>query len=759
MEDTSILLPAPVPVSVATGEESITVPNNKIDDNSKFNTFLNAITKDDQEKLRNYLNEISKKMNEQCALTHMISQLEENGIYVNIAKDFKNIYQEYNNQELSKRHDRIFTEICSPCTFVKLGLINDNIEKRLDRVSCLMTPSNSGEALYNLGPFIHAATAYQIDDQKHPHNINNNYAKNVAFPPGVIILPDSQIMMQILAMNYNQLINGVKICMINSDEENITDPKIITRFMSRNPQINCGYYKRNYSNIRNLNKCNKKRKVTTTTPSPPPSSIGLMGTPQDVEASPPSSPSSPPPTTSSSSDNEEEEDVIYTYIPEVDDDNYFDENNIFKNGEPLIYKKPNDDALKPDEIGMRVFDLNNTVIKYIKTMTNLQNFIEKQFNQNVDKKKPYFQLPSMIGDKKLIANTFYDLLSYAYHGTIDYDKLLKIPPLDGKCLLHQYNILFVNRNGKAITITPNPAHDQSLCTSFKYVMKNMKDAPLAHKIIPTAANTNLTSMGNVPDVKISTQAILNWDKAFKDVQSSQKQKTSPTIDEIKAQYSSIVEHHIEAFQKYHSEIKASADILKNYYCEIKDDMGETIPFDNYETIYDISRKIYPETVLDTKSNIKRHTLDYSVKNTTKPIIDKIDTPNIVYVKNLGFVSLTNICNLSPLTLRGSTVYYQNLINRFSKERSAFIVTSSDTCKLNNTNDDNEEMFGNVLAERASAMPQKHVISNNAIKVFGEGDEFDHSGHLRRLTCDEPSVHTFLKKYQNEQNPSCIRSGL
>ena len=761
MEDRSILFPAPTtPAAAATTLSSNNNYNNYQQQNNKFAQFLTTFSKKDQEELREILNERSKKLNENCVLTHLLGQLIENGINVEIARDYQKIYKDFNERDISNRHERIFDEICSPCTFIKLGLLSENIEKPLKR-SCMMTPSNAGSTPYNLGPFIHAATAYQIDEKKHPHNINNNYAKNLSFPPGVVILPDSQIMMQILAMNYNRILHGVKICMINSDEENVTDEKIISRFMWRNSVLNCGYYKRNPEcDISALNK-NKKVKTGNKTKrgeneEGDDGSNGIRGDENDVETIVTPGRILFHNDDDYDNDDDDDDDHVSSYIPSVDDEDNFNADNIFQNGEPLIYKNPDDEPLDPQDIGMRVFDINNTLIAYIKNMTNLQKYIENQYKQH-NKNVPYILNPSMIQDGKLITTTFYDLLSYVYHGAIDHDKLLDIPPLNEKCLLHRNNILFVNRNGKAITIAPDPIHKKGQCTSFKFVMKNMKDSPLSHKIIPTASNTNLTSTGNVPNANVSKKGIKEWDKAIR--RATSPTRNSPTSDEIKAQNSLIHDHHVEAFHKYHTDLKSSKDILKNYYCEIKDDEGNTIPFDGNEIIYDIARKIYPEKVLDTKSNRKLHTLDFAVKNTSKPLIDQIDTPNVVYIKNLGFVSLTNICHLAPLTLKGSTVYYQNLINRFSKERNSFIAKSSETCMLNNAEDDDEDTIGNVLAERVNSMPIKHSISENAIKAFGEGENFDHNGHLRRFNCEEPDVHTFLKKYRSDKNPACIKSGI
>lgn len=732
--------------------------------------------------IANKLEKTVESLSEDCTLSHLVSQLSSHGINYSIVKQIKDLYDDHSNRKVTERYDRIFESFCSPCTFLKFGLLSENIEKQLPLTSCGLRPTRHGNTRFNMGPFIHGRSTFTIDKKLYPDMDENiTYSESIAFPKGVIVIPDSKIIMQVLAMNANRICNGVKICMINSDEENITNSKIYVRFLARNGSLNCGYYVRDKSvNIKDLNKKsahnikfnssdnvkhqlddnlishleeyqnenntdNKngrgvKRKLKI--------KMGPLKTTKTYESD-----------ESSDSDVENIDNPYYLYIKSVDSKKNFKSENIFQNGEPLKYVLPTDDPYDPEDICMRVFDFNPVLITYFRTMFNIQGQVDKDYEIKNNKINYNFldEQPHLLSQNRLITHTFYDFMSLAFLGELNQENLMKIPPFNKKCILGPSNILFINKHGNAIMVSDFPKYS-SECASYNYLLKLMEDSPINHKLIATTSNTNLTYSGNVPKAKFSSEAIkdlyksmVEYDKIIINDDDNNKLMNQDT-----QRNKDFIEQRTDIFKEVHTKLKNSTDIFKSYFYEFNDDINEKVNFKGKEFVYDTARKIYPHLVLNAKNNKKQQTLDFSVKHGKKSVVDEIP-PNIVYVNNLGFVSLSNICNGSPLILKNSTVYLQNLYNRFTKNKNALFVQSSGDCSKRGDEDgDDDNMIVNTRGERVMTMPIKSKMSDNTVNLVGEESEFDHMGHIRRKDCVGPTVNQYIDRYSRD-NSNCLGS--
>ena len=729
-----------------------------------YNVLLNNLTASQLRDVKENLEKTIEVLSEDCALSHLVTQLPVNKIYYNISNMIWEVFDDHFKRKLPDRHERVFESFCPPCTFVKMGLYFQSIQKPLQASACIMNPSRTGETIFNLGPFIHGEATFRIDKKKHPDI--HNYSETIAFPPGVIIIPDSKIITQMTDMNVNKISMGVKVCMINSEEKNVKNASIMTRFLARNPRLDCGYYTRNKRlDMKDFNR-NFKRKISKKTETEADILTLAMEMEKFLLTYNPSNAQNESGSSAATSDNTTDQSSKINpdtlYIDEVDSDAVFNKDNIFQNGEPLIYNRPEDDPCDAKDIGMRVFDVSPTMISYLQNMSNIQASVEKAHAEKMQglgilktqgRNKFLDKDTHFLSDNRLIHHTNYDFLCFAFFNQLNHEILNALPPFNGQCILSHSNILFVNKFGECIMINDNP--DTNLCTMYNNLLKLMESSNIQNKFISTASNTNLTFNGMVPKAKISNQQIA---ETYQALMKADEQKDIPQQD--KKMYRDFLKDNALLFRETHNKIKNSADVFKHYFCWLKDDVGEDIEFKDNEVAFDTARKIYPEIVLESGKNKRHVSLDFSVKTNDRAVIDQ-STPNIVYIKNLGYVTLTNICNGAPLILKNAAVLLQNLMNRYTKKKHAIISTATDCRKRKpgdeNYSDDDLDDVPMPKAQIVVTMPEKTKILPGAVNLYGEESDLDHLGHVKRIHCTHPQVTETIRKFSryDDSNP-CMR---
>ena len=738
--------------------------------NEAYQILINNLNSGELKNIKENLEKTIEVLSEDCALSHLVTQLAPNNIFFDVSNMIWGVFDNHFRRKLQDRYERIFESFCSPCTFVKLGLFFENIQKPLPATACIMNPSRSGETNYNLGPFIHGEATFRIDKRKHPDI--HNYSETISFPPGVVIIPDSKIITQITDMDINKICMGVKICMINSDERNVTNGTVMTRFLARNPNLDCGYYSRDKTI--DMKEYNKKMSLKSGSSSSSSNHVNILTLNKILEKffddynykqqqkNHRNNNTNKKSRVCGTNENHSKSTIVnQLYIDEVDNEDAFNENNIFQNGEPLKYVRPEDDPCKPEDIGMRVFDINPVLISYMQNMTNIQASVERAHMERIEKQytmtkgggiKFIDKDTHFLSDNRLIHHTNYDFLCLAFFNELNQEKLNSLPPFNGKCILKHSNILFINKNGESIMIDDDP--DYTACTIYNNLLKLMDESSIQNKFISTASNTNLTFNGKVPKAKFTVEAI---NDLFQAMIKADTQKDIPQQD--KKLYEDFVEQNSSIFRDVHNKIKNSADIFKNYFCEFNDDLNEKVEFKDNEVAFDTARKIYPEIVLDSGRNKRHVTLDFSVKSNERPIVDSM-TPNVAYVKNLGFVSLTNICNGAPLILKNTSVLLQNLKNRYTKKKNAIISTVGGCKRARGTgfdSDDDFDEFSMPKAQIVVTMPEKTKILPGTINLYGEESDFDHMGHIRRLECNKPRIQDMIGKYAGiDSSVPCLR---
>ena len=684
--------------------------------------------------LKTKLNENLERLSDECSLNHLvnnITDLEDDGL----VSKFKHVYQEYAGRKTSERHNRILSDVCVPCTLFKFGLISETVLKNYSRHACSKIPAYSGDTIFNVGSFIHGRNPYRTSETSHPNTPKNHPSEKMAFPAGSLIIPDPKIMMQILALPHETICHGLKIIQINSDEKDVVNPDVYTRFFIRNKTLTNGYYQRyvtdSMSELNDSQVSEDKDKEVKTL-------LNVKRTRALLKK--------PDPTQYGESSRTVESDTGINYIPEVDDPSVFDEKNIFKNGEPLQYVTA-DVKIASDKIGMRIFDLNPTLIHYLRGMVNMQsNLQRKHLNENKNKDGQNY-LSNWKSVPPIISFVFYDMITYSFLTEMNHERLLDVPPLNDKCLFSQHNMLVVNKNGDAIMVESNKGTD-SMCNIFNKVLKN-PEFPYSQRIISTASTKNVSTSGNPPKSVYNPNTAASAATGYANYMDKQ--------DETKEKYHTLLEHHRNQSKTHHQTLRNHSDSLSNYFCELKDDVDKDIPIKDKETVFELAKNMYPQKVIDTVSNKRGVTLDYAYESKTKPVIDQELLPNTVYVSNLGFVNIANVCNNAPLILKNSVVFLQNLVSRNDKNHS-FISRTSDSHWFN-ADDDDAGVTSHVNVDLDVIPKKRKTDFPDVVNLCGKSTDYDKSAFSQMTACSgsDSNINKFFEKYSTvPETKGCLR---
>ena len=682
-----------------------------------------------------------RKTDDKCSLSHII-QTVPNDARNPLLEQFQKYFQEYNARLATEKNDRLFDTFCDVCVYQKLGLYSENVVKNLQSFTCRNTRPESGHVEYNLGPFIHAINPYKTNQFNHPIVTATLPSERMAFPAGSLILPSGKILMQLLALPQEMLTRGgLKIIQITSEESGITNPDIYARFMARNSRLDCGYYKRELApdDVKKLNAVPAEGEVVTPDDQRARLQINkgfasAIGNSLRRKIFP--------------SVTIDPKQLGLQHIPDVDTN--FNHDEIFTNGEPLSFIAPNQQA-EQNEIGMKIFDFNPVFITYLQNMINIQAHLQTHNNMGKSKtqnKDENYMNRWGSGVIPLVSSTYYDILSMAFLSETNQDKLMDIPPLNDKCLLAQHNILLVNKNGDCIMSENNADVQSSRCTLFNKVLIN-PEISLSQRILPTVSSRNVDIRGNSSSSKTSPNYLTNLQTGYSTYHDVNK--TEP----LKHKFSNIFDHHQALSLPFQRLLKNDSENLKNYFCSFKDDMNIDVPLLENEVIYDIATHMYPQRITDANPNKQAYSLDYAIAATSQPIIDETNSPNMVYVSNLGFVALQSICDHSPMILKNTEVYFQNLTVRESKN---YISKTSENCKYSELDDDNS--VTTYTSVNLTPIPLKRKHPDNVVNLSGgqQDDNYDYLAFTKMAKCNTPNFNQYLTTYStNTDNRGCLRN--
>ena len=416
---------------------------------------------------------------------------------------------------------------------------------------------------------------------------------------------------------------------------------------------------------------------------------------------------------------------------------------------------------------MKVFDLNPAFVRHLQSMINIQHHLENSANNNNNNSYYNYQ-NSFKGSNDESNNTkqqndymslwkpaapllngcYFDLLMMGFYNELDVENLIDIPPFNDKNIFIQHNILVVNENGECIMTATENTGAVNVCSIFNKILRH-SNIPIQQKTVNTAFPQNVNDKGIPPKSKFPSNVYETIESAVDD--------TTNKLNEMKDKYNVIYDFHKHQSQSYHNKIKNNLDRLKNYFCHFKDDMDENVKVEGDEIIFDIATRSFPQTIIQSTNNRNMYSLHFSEKAETKPVVYEDSLPNCVFVNNLGFVNLINVCDHVPLILKNTCVYLENLIKR---DVEGYVNKTADNCKFDPKSKDDDDAATRTFATVSVAkLPQKRKIdSESVIDLVGKGNnQFDHTAYLKQGNCPDPMTFTdYVNKYGNNTTKYCPR---
>ena len=734
--------------------------------NQLSNYIIGNLNPKDLNNLQKKIHNALEKVSDKCIFNHSILNIPDD-ITNELLIQIKSSYKNYSKRSLEEKIDRVFKDFCPVCIYYKMGLLCQDISRDLKSFSCTSNNNNNNEnnnndnnnnntpKRYQLGHFIHAYNPYK-SDRPLKHLNSQHVSENIAFPSGTLLIPTGKIFMQLLSLSQDTITNGLKIIQIMSEETDIDDIRYYSRFLARNKKLDPGYYKRTMDpdelkimnqqvSLRDKLKPEMITKIKEMYKNFKDSGIKI---PKDENES--------------------------TIGVESDTNANFDERNIFQNGEPLEFVKTEQKAETKD-IKMKIFDFNPAFISYLQSMINIQIHLEKNnnsvhdlffnitnsFQNNIDddddddnevKRKATDDYMSLWKPSVEVANSVYfDLLMLAFYNETKLKNFINLPPFNDKCVMVPQNILFVNRNGDCI-MTSKTTYNESGCSVFNRVLKHA-NIPIQHKSVITGFNHNVNESGIPPHSKFADETIATIST------NANAASGVPKKDELNEKYKVIYNFHKYQSQMYHNSIKNNTDRFRNYFCKFKDDMDDNVQLEDNEIIFDIAMHMFPQIILQSTQARSAYSLHFADAAVSKPILEEDPNPNCVYVKNLGFVNLMNICDNTPLVLKSSSVYIENLVKR---DVLNYFNKTNDNCNYvddNNEDNDSTRTFSHINI--ASVPFKRKFDSGSTINLITKkSSNFNYAAYNSIGNCPSPAnFGDYVNKYgtdYNTNNNNCLR---
>ena len=651
----------------------------------------------------------SNILEQPCSLNHIINSLPDDETNI-ILMELKRAYSKQPLGENEEEYPRLFDIFCHTCCNLKFGLVPIMSTKHFDTsFPCTNFNSQDGKVQYNIGPFMAASNPYKAKDE-----FPNHSSQKLGINRGCIILPTSTLLMQILSMNIQFFSKGIKVIQLMTKEENVTYPEAYVRFIVRNKDnLNNGYYIIDES----VNVCDLNKKE------------GSQGgakysdlTSNYLEFMKQFDPNA---TTTSTG---------FNYIAQIDD--HYDKDNIFQNGvvmKPVLPKETAD----PQHIKMRVFDINPVLIKYLQSILN----IDMHFKSRLDKKSKTYLDNMNSNDSFLVDRVFHDIITMAFAFDHNHDNLSSVPPLNKECVYATQNILIINEDGHVIMTQKDQPGTNNSCSVFDKLITQRFPNKMS-KIVTTASTTLVNSQGILPQTGLDSQFLPDL-AAAAGTNTNQNNQDDAHIK--------IIEEHKDRVGEYQNKIKANSDNLYNYFEYFKDDSNsDVLIMPGQEMTLQFASLMYPEKIYRNSSNVDHHSLDYSVINKDSPVVDQSIIPNVTYVRNVGFVTLTNVCDFEKLKLKNSAVRLNNLINRCSNNPTYKRYSNTDST---NNLDDHGRIVNNLSI--VSYIPKKlKTAPEGVINICGNNSavNYDYNAYSKYQGCNS-NFEDYLTKYRND---SCQR---
>ena len=709
--------------------------------------LIEKLPQSDLNKIQKHIQTTIEKSSDKCIFNHSVLKLPADPKNEQLTQ-IQNAYHNYIKRNPNERMDRVFKHFCPYCVCFNLGLICQDVTREFRLRDCT-TSRNSSDGngnnnnrysspkSYQLGHFIHAFNPYKPD---HPLRSlrGRHVSESISFTPGTLLIPTGKILIQLLSLRHDTIADGVKIIQIMSKEKDIDDMRCYFRFLLRNQKLDNGYYKRTIdpAKLKNMNQKGDSSELLSQQKLETLQNLYKNAKLKNV----------------SGFENIDEDSIIG--LPA---DQNFNMDNIYQNGEPLTYVKRGE---KPsaDEIKMKIFDLNIAFCKYIQTMINIQAHEESKLNNEDDlsyvdddddddegkrKKKNYLSIWKSA--EPILNSVFFNMLMLGFYNEMHVENIANIPPFNNKCVTIPQNIIFVNEDGDFITTSKSDTGTSS-CSIFNKVLKH-SNVPLQQKAVVTGSNQNVNSKGIPPPSIFPESAV--------DTVREKLQNGTPDVP-ISDKFKIITNYHSYKTQAYHNQIKNNPDRYKNYYCKFLDDMGNPVKLEDNEVAYDISTRIFPQVILQSTPNKSMHSIHFADMATTKPVLEEDSNPNCIYVKNLGFVNLTSICDNSPLILKDTSVYLENLVK---KDVHGFSNKTNDNCAYSDDMNDNDDTTRTMSSISIESIPLKRKFDPNVtIDLIGKKtNNFNYNAYNNLTNCQSPiNFQDYVKKYGSPDDGKCLR---
>ena len=689
------------------------------------------------------------KLSNKCMFNHSLLNIpsDKNN---ELLSQIKQHYFDYYARSLEEKGERIFKDFCPACIYFKLGLFCDDITRELKTFSCSTTTMGTNNS-FKLGSFAHAFNPYKPD--RPLKNVQSNHpSEKIAFPSGTLLIPTGKILLQLLALPQEILAQGLKIVQIMSKEKNVEDVRAYYRFFERNKVLDPGYYKlKENVDIQKLNVAGEGDTITENERKEIADIYEILK--KKAKGGKINVPESAKP-----------EESKFGIMSDIN----MNEANIFQNGQPLTHITRGDGGAEPKDIKMKIFDLNPIFVDYLQSMLNIQDHLE---NKTTNLNNNYYNYQSSfknsneenLATRKMrndylslwkpaapIMNTVYfDLLMMGFYNELNVENLIDIPPFNDRCVYTQHNILLVNSDGDCIMTSLGNDNEKTACSIFNKILR-LSNIPIQQKTVATGFPQNVNDKGIPPKSNFPSD-ILQTIKSVANAPSASSQ-----LDEIKAKYNVIYDFHKHQSQNYHNNIKNNLDRLRNYFCQFKDDMGEDLSVEGNEIVFDIATRLFPQVVIQSNNNKNMYSLHFAETAETKPIVNEDPLPNCVFVRNLGFANLLNICDHVPLVLKNTYVYLENLVKR---DVEGHVNKTADNCKFDPNANDDDESTRTFSPYSITRLPQKRKFDpESTIDLVGKGNsEFDYSAYMKMTHCPQPTTfNDYVNKYSHNTDKHCPR---
>ena len=310
------------------------------------------------------------------------------------------------------------------------------------------------------------------------------------------------------------------------------------------------------------------------------------------------------------------------------------------------------------DIHLKVFDLNPNMTHHYNQLLQSQRFManrdslgnETMVNKILNAGGGGYIRRDSSRYRNLGESRVYDILSYALAFTDKNDTMKKYPPFNGDCIATVSNVLVVDQDGLAL-FRINEQPDASCRANLKRALASRDDKKkMIRPTVPVAAASVSNLMRIPPSPYLDPSGL----------------PITAGNDPVKSAAEDILAKHALELTTYRQLLQGKAADMKQYFASFKDDEGNDINKDQTDVLV-MAQTMYPQKVVNFNSvSTVPQSVDFGESTDEEEYMaDYQSSCNMVYVKNIGFVSLHAICQKMHLTLKNTEVLLHNLIRRSS----------------------------------------------------------------------------------------------